>query len=59
VLLARPEVAADYSARNRVRQNRMLSAASLEEFWNDAVREQGGGIDRDTLLKGPPVVAET
>ncbi|WP_374691366.1 hypothetical protein [Accumulibacter sp.] len=59
VLLARPEVVADYSARNRVRQYRMLSAASLEEFWSDAVRERGGGIDRDTLLKGPPVVAET
>jgi len=59
VLLARPEVASDYSARNRVRQYRMLSAASLEEFWIDAVRERGGGIDRDTLLKGPPVAAET
>ncbi len=57
VLLARPEVVADYSARNRVRQYRMLSAASLEEFWSDAVRERGGGIDRDTLLKGPSVVA--
>ena len=59
VLLARPEVVADYSARNRVRQYRMLSAASLEEFWSDAVRERGGGIDRDTLLKGPRPVAET
>jgi len=59
VLLARPEVAADYSARNRVRQYRLLSATRLDEFWSDALRERGTGFDRDTLLKGPSELAQT
>jgi hypothetical protein len=53
-LLKRPDVLADYSARNRVRQYRMLSAATLEEFWADALREPGAGIDPDTLLPLAP-----
>jgi hypothetical protein len=58
-LLARPEMAADYSARNRVRQYRLLSATRLDEFWSDALRERGAGFDRDTLLKGPSELAQT
>lgn len=53
-LLARPELQADYSARNRVREYRMWHAASLADFWRDALREQGRAYDRDTLLQAAP-----
>ena len=49
-LLKRPDVMADYSARNRVREYRLQHAANLHEFWADALREGGQGFDRDTLL---------
>jgi TolA-binding protein len=52
-LLKRPEVASDYSARNRVHEFRLRHASSLEEFWGDAIREEGTALDRDTLMSGP------
>ncbi|MBK7001346.1 MAG: hypothetical protein IPH35_15630 [Rhodoferax sp.] len=54
VLLARPDVTSDYSARNRVREYRLWHAQSLAEFWQDALREQGVAFDRDTLLQSAP-----
>lgn len=52
VLLKRPEVAIDNSARNRVHEYRMQFAQSLKEFWDDAVRVEGATLDRDTLMAG-------
>lgn len=49
-LLKRPDVSADYSARNRVHEYRLEHALSLNEFWTDALREAGQGFDRDTML---------
>lgn len=49
-LLKRPDIAADYSARNRVHEYRLVHAQSLGEFWTDAPRDSGQGFDRDTML---------
>lgn len=54
VLLERPDVTSDYSARNRVREYRLWYAQNLAEFWQDALREQGVAFDRDTLLQSAP-----
>ncbi|MBK7686895.1 MAG: hypothetical protein IPJ25_13540 [Rhodocyclaceae bacterium] len=53
-LLKRPDVRADYSARNRVREYRMWYAEDLQEFWADSPREIGTAFDRDTLLTSAP-----
>lgn len=53
-LLKRPDVAADYSARNRVHEYRLEYALGLNEFWTDALREAGQGFDRDTMLPATP-----
>ena len=53
-LLKRPDVQADYSAINRVREYRLWHAESLQEFWTDGPREIGTAYDRDTLLKSAP-----
>lgn len=53
-LLKRPDVQSDYSARNRVREYRLWHAASLADFWKDALREHGTAFDRDTLLRAAP-----
>lgn len=59
VLMKRPDVLADYSARNRVREYRLLHASNLEEFWADGLREAGTAFDRDTLLQSAPVYPST
>jgi hypothetical protein len=53
-LLNRPDVQADYSALNRVREYRLWHAESLQEFWADGPRVSGTAYDRDTLLKSAP-----
>lgn len=53
-LLKRPDVQADYSARNRVHEYRLWHAERLQEFWTDGPREIGTSFDRDTLLKSAP-----
>ena len=53
-LLKRPDIQADYSARNRVREYRLWHAEHLQEFWADGPREIGTAYDRDTLLKSAP-----
>lgn len=51
VLLTRPDVTSDYSARNRIREYRLWHARNLTEFWQDGLREQGVAFDRDTMLQ--------
>jgi hypothetical protein len=57
-LMARDELRADYSARNRVREYRLWHATSLADFWRDALREEGRAYDRDTLLQTAPPAAD-